>query len=95
MEKNSYEYKIPHSWSPATYLIEVLGELEASWTDRLGGMRISSRKMEDRSVVTTLKGRLKDQAELTGVLNSLYNMHFPLLRVQKMHDTEKEEPEKS
>jgi hypothetical protein len=31
--------------------------------------------------VTTLTGRLKDQAELSGVLNSLYELHLPILAV--------------
>jgi hypothetical protein len=32
--------------------------------------------------VTTLTGRLKDQAELSGVLNGLYELHLPILSVK-------------
>jgi hypothetical protein len=39
-------------------------------------------------VVATLVGRLKDQAELSGVLNTLYEMHLPLLSVEILSDEE-------
>jgi hypothetical protein len=32
--------------------------------------------------VTTLAGRLIDQAELSGVLNTLYELHLPILSVE-------------
>ena len=31
---------------------------------------------------TTLSGRLQDQAQLIGVLNALYEMRLPILRVE-------------
>ena len=31
--------------------------------------------------VLTLVGRLRDQAELSGVLDSLYGLHLPILKV--------------
>ena len=69
-------------WTPATYRIEVEGVLEKIWADSLAGMRISSRKRADQSTVTTLTGRLRDQAELSGVLNGLYELHLPILSVE-------------
>jgi len=32
--------------------------------------------------VTTLEGRLLDQAALAGVLNTLYELHLPVLEVK-------------
>ena len=49
-------------WTPATYRIEVEGDIDENWTDSLAGMRISSRKRADQSTVTTLTGLLRDQA---------------------------------
>ncbi|MEE4606413.1 MAG: hypothetical protein V2J65_34395 [Desulfobacteraceae bacterium] len=69
-------------WTPATYHIEVEGVLDEIWTDSLAGMRISTRKRADQSTVMTLTGRLKDQAELSGVLNGLYELHLPILSVE-------------
>jgi hypothetical protein len=69
-------------WKPATYRIQVEGVLDEIWADSLAGMRISTRKRADQSTVTTLTGRLKDQAELSGVLNGLYELHLPILSVE-------------
>ena len=76
-------------WTPATYRIEVEGALDESWSDRLGGLRIRSRQRADESTVTTLSGRMRDQAELSGVLNSLYELHLPILKVEVLTGSEK------
>jgi hypothetical protein len=68
-------------WTPAIYRIEVEGIIDIDWADSLAGMLISSRKRADQSTVTIMTGRLRDQAELTGVLNSLYELHLPILSV--------------
>jgi hypothetical protein len=73
-------------WKPANYRIEVEGALDKSWSDRLGGMRITTREREDKSTVTTLAGRMRDQAELSGVLNSLYELHLVILSVGLVGD---------
>jgi hypothetical protein len=69
-------------WTPATYRIEVEGYLDESWSDRLAAMRIVTRKRADQTIVATLTGWLRDQAELLGVLNSLYNLHLSILKVE-------------
>ena len=81
---DDYTKKQLKLWSPAIYLIEVEGHLDESWSDRLGGMRITTRQRADQSTVTTLNGRMKDQAELSGVLNSLYELHLPILAVTNL-----------
>ncbi|MGB5872447.1 MAG: hypothetical protein WBG80_16445 [Bacteroidota bacterium] len=65
--------------SVATYRIEVQGRLDVEWADRLEGMNITHR--EHGTPVTTLIGRLRDQAALSGLLNSLYELRLPLLSV--------------
>ncbi len=47
-----------------------------------GTLRITARKRADQTTVTTLIGRLRDQAELSGVLNSLYDLHLSILKVE-------------
>jgi hypothetical protein len=69
-------------WTPATYRIEAEGVLDEIWADSLAGMRISTRQRADQSTVTTLTGLLRDQAELSGVLNGLYELHLPILSVK-------------
>jgi len=80
-------------WTPATYRIEVEGVLEEIWTDSVAGMRVSSRKRADQSAVTTLTGRLKDQAMLTGVLNGLYELHLPILSVKILTEDDGDPPD--
>ena len=98
---HKYNGKNLKLWTPATYRIEVEGDLDESLSDRLGGMRITTtRRREDQSTVTTLEGRVRDQAELAGVMNSLYELHLPILSVQNLtekngeagHDPDKSSP---
>ena len=62
---------------PAVYRIKVQGVVPESWTDRLGDMGI----VLVTSAATMLEGRLSDQAALNGVLDTLYQLHLPLLEV--------------
>ena len=74
---------------PATYQIVVRGFLDEKLSDRLGGMRITSESRGDEKPVTTLVGRLLDQAQLSGVLNALYEIHLPILSVEILDEEEK------
>jgi len=69
-------------WTPAEYRICVKGHLDPTCSDWLGGMSITTSGEADEVTVTTLVGRLLDQAALLGVLNTLYDYyHCPLLSV--------------
>jgi len=73
-------------WTAATYRIKVQGYLDEGRSGFLAGMAITTASQEDQGVVTTLVGRLRDQAELAGVLNSLYEFHLPILLVECLKD---------
>ena len=85
MTNNSNEKDIK-LWTPANYRIEVQGNLDESWSNRLLGMSVTTSSREDKGVVTTLVGRLKDQAELMGVFDTLYNLHLTILSVEYLRD---------
>jgi hypothetical protein len=68
--------------TPATYRIRVQGYLEERYSDRVGGMTIIPPDVMDEPPVTTLNGRLVDQAALAGVLDYLYSLHLPILSVE-------------
>jgi hypothetical protein len=53
---------------------------------RLGDMRITGQRGQAKTMVTTLTGRVRDQAELLGILNSLYDMHFSILLIKRLSD---------
>ena len=69
---------------PGVYFIQIAGRLDKSWEDRLGGLTIASIQERDdgNQVVTVIKGCLPDQAALLGVLNTLYNLRYPILFVR-------------
>ena len=73
-------------WTPATYRIKVPGYLDESRSDFLGGMTITTASQGDQGVVTTLVGRLRDQAELMGVLDTLYNLHLVNFSVEMLEE---------
>ena len=69
--------------NPANYHIQIQGILNPEWSNRLGGLAIETRHFDDdRLPVTTLSGRLIDQAALFGVLSALYDLRLPLLSVE-------------
>ena len=64
---------------PAVYRIHVRGNLHPSWSDRVGGMQITGVRGNDGGPETILIGTLLDQAALAGILNSLFELHLPIL----------------
>lgn len=75
--------------SPANYRICVKGFLDDSWSDRLVGMTIVNLGADNTSPVVALCGPVRDQGELLGLLNSLYEMHLPLVSIELLNNDEK------
>lgn len=71
---------------PASYRICVQGCLEEVWSDRLANMTITMDLSNEHSPVTTLTGELRDQADLVGVINGLYELRMPLLNVEIINE---------
>jgi len=71
---------------PATYRIVVQGAISERWIDRLAGMAVSAFNPKHGVPRTTLIGPICDQAELCGVLDTLYGLHLPILKVEKVED---------
>jgi len=55
--------------------------LHESWSERLAGLRITKGVFKGRTV-TELNGSVRDQAELAGILEKLYEMHQTILLVE-------------
>jgi len=70
---------------PGKYRIRVHGFLDKSWSERLGGLRISTSSLNDQGTVTTLVGQVRDQAELAGILDTIYELHLSLLSVEYLN----------
>jgi hypothetical protein len=71
---------------PGRYRIRVQGQLSASWSSQLSDMVITARRPASQQPITTLTGEVRDQTALMGVLNTLYDMGFPLLKVERLGD---------
>jgi hypothetical protein len=68
---------------PAVYTIRVQGRIDPSWSSLLEGMEIQPSSNKHGSLSTTLKGEITDQSALAGVLNTIYELHLPVLSVER------------
>ena len=66
---------------PATYQVKVQGRIDPNWSDRMAGMQIRIAPEQTTPPITTLEGEVSDQAALLGVLNSVYELHLPIISV--------------
>ena len=69
---------------PGIFAIHIAGQLDSSWSEILGGLKIACavNEGEDGQPVSVLYGSLPDQAGLFGVLDTLYNARYPILFVR-------------
>ena len=79
----SMEKSLP-SHTFRTYQITVEGKIDPSWSDWLGGLQLSSRKVAEDLQITTLGGVNVDQAALRGLLNRLWDLNLVLRSVQQV-----------
>ncbi len=76
---------IPHLTfdSVASYRILVCGRITSNRVDWFQGMSVRPLASQGREPESTqLEGELRDQAALAGVLNTLYDMHLPVISVE-------------
>ena len=73
---------------PAKYMIVVQGTVDSQWSDRLGGMSMTCPRQDDEYPCTTLVGWIHDQAELKGILDTLYGLHCPILKIDAIPETD-------
>ena len=68
---------------PAVYTIRVVGILDKRWSGYFGGLTVTAEPTnEDDRPITTMTGQMADQAALLGLLNALYDYHYPLLSIE-------------
>jgi len=70
--------------TPAVYEIRIIGDLDTSWSERLGGLQITNKNPGDLDSVSVLIGQISDQAALSGVLNTLYDNHVTIISVNML-----------
>ena len=65
--------------SPELYQIKVKGRLGSQWSDWFAGMTI-----ESEGVVTTISGKVADQAALHGLLVRVRDLGLTLISVERL-----------
>ena len=65
------------------YEICILGGLGDRWEEWFPGMALT-REERDGKELTRLTGLVQDQGELMGILQTLANLGFPLLSVNRL-----------
>ena len=78
MGKVADYYRGPHR-----YRIVIGKPLSSDWSNRLAEMEIKPIRNESGSGdMTELKGVIKDQAQLSGILGALIDFGYPLISIQ-------------
>jgi hypothetical protein len=67
---------------PALYRIEVQGQLDRHWSAHFDGMVCNVERAADGQLITSLYGKVADQASLHGMLNRIRDLGLPLLNVR-------------
>ena len=68
------------------YQIKIKGELDNSWSDWLGSVKLSSERAEDGSVITILTADATDQSTLFGILDRIRDLNLTLISLTRNGD---------
>jgi hypothetical protein len=71
---------------PAVYKIRVQGDLGKIGPISLAGMQVNVEIKNGQEPITVLIGQINDQAALSGVLNTLYDIHMSIISVNMLND---------
>ena len=65
------------------YQIKLKGELDQSWSDWLGSIRVSVDQQDGGSVISILTVNVIDQSNLFGILDRIRDLNIFLISVMK------------
>jgi hypothetical protein len=82
MPNSSYSLPRLTLTTPAAYLIQFRGRVDQNWTDCFDNFLVVVSVSPGRTPETTLRGRVRDQAELLGMLHYLYYQGAALVSVE-------------
>lgn len=86
---------LPHAIgkdSLAAYLIRVQGDVDPVWLDYYQGISIVVCAPPGLPPTSTICTHDSDQAEVFGILNSLYDFGFSLLYVERLESVQSDKP---
>ena len=71
--------------SHAFYRITVQGRIPGSWYDRYGPFEVTEEFVTGEVTLSILKGEIKDQSQLSVILNSLHDLHLSVVEVMRIN----------
>jgi phage protein U len=80
-EKNERKAALQFSGT-ASYRIVIQGKLDEHWAGKFGSMTICVQDVNRVNMQSILEGEIADQAQLSGILNTLYEMHLPIISLE-------------
>ena len=69
-----------------SYRIIVEGQLDPAWSPSLAGLDITAGDVSSLRPTSVLSGPLPDQGALHGVLDLLFMLNLPVLRVERCQE---------
>ena len=72
--------------SESLYRLKIQGKISDSWNDQIGPLKITQEVIKDGVHITTLIFNTRDQAELLGILNIIYEKHLPILDLSRIKE---------
>ena len=64
------------------YEIKIAGDLDARWSQWFGGLEVSTKTEGE----TLIRGPVRDQTELYGILNKLRDLGLTLISVRRIEN---------
>jgi hypothetical protein len=65
---------------PLFYQIRIAGQLDSGWSDWFDGLTVTPQPNGE----TTITGPVRDQAELSGILNKLFGLNLTVLDIRRI-----------
>jgi hypothetical protein len=72
----------------AVYKIVVKGEINKEWSESIWRFQVNRTAGKEQNTISTLIGRIDDQAALSGILNKLYDNHITVISVNMLTEIE-------
>lgn len=68
--------------SPVKYEVQILGRLDPTWITQIPVENVRQIPGSETGPITVFTATFRDQAELRGLLDRIYNLNLPLFSVQ-------------
>lgn len=68
------------------YQIKIFGNFDQGWSRWFNGMVISMEEDSQGNQITSLTGRITDQAKLRGLMNKIWDLNLTVISLNQLED---------